>query len=90
VGVTLEEGRTVLERLQERVREFDFPDRSGEPCLEVTVSVGLMSATVPNTYLEPEDLDAYMGHCDRALYLAKSLGNNKLVSDSFCGETAAE
>jgi diguanylate cyclase (GGDEF)-like protein len=67
------EGATILaERLRERVRDTEVPQRDGGT-MGVTISVGV--ATIPDS---AEDLDSLVDGADRALLRAKRAGKNQI------------
>ncbi|MGY6517892.1 MAG: GGDEF domain-containing response regulator [Lysobacteraceae bacterium] len=66
------QARAHMDALRERIAGLEIP--VGEESLSVTVSIGLC----PVLY---EDLHAMLLHADRALYIAKASGRNRVVVD---------
>jgi len=63
----------VAEKIRETVSLFNFRDADGEPRCHITVSVGL--ATFPS---HAWDKDSLLREADRALYVAKNGGKNRV------------
>jgi diguanylate cyclase (GGDEF)-like protein len=70
---TLEEATAIAERIQRRVLRMHFPHGKAQPLGAVTVSIGISAfqqgVDTPETIIEA---------ADRALYLAKSRGKNRI------------
>jgi len=65
----------VCEKLREKIEKYNFPHEKNQPNGNLTVSFGV--ATFPDDALTPEDL---LKKADVALYKAKEMGKNKVVS----------
>lgn len=70
---SLEEGVSIAERIRRRITRVRFPHGKSQPLGSVTVSIGV-SAFSPGL----ETPQAIIEAADRALYLAKSLGKNRV------------
>jgi len=73
----LAEAKVIAERIRRRVERTRFPHSNAQPHGAVTVSIGLCA-------YEPslDTAASIIGAADRALYLAKSHGKNRVVSHS--------
>jgi len=65
----------VCEKLREKIEKHNFPHEKNQPNGDLTVSFGV--ATFPDDALTPEDL---LKKADSALYKAKEMGKNKVIS----------
>ena len=70
---TLEEAAAIAERIKRRVLRMRFPHGKTQPLGAVTVSIGI-SAFHPGV----ETPEAMIEYADRALYLAKHRGKNRV------------
>lgn len=70
----LAEGVQIAERIRRRITRVRFPHGKAQPLGSVTVSIGV-SAFVPEVLDTPEKI---IEAADRALYLAKRLGKNRV------------
>ena len=70
----LAEGVQIAERIRRRITRVRFPHGKSQPLGSVTVSIGV-SAFVPEALDTPEKI---IEAADRALYLAKRLGKNRV------------
>lgn len=70
---SLEEAVTIAERIKRRIERTHFPHGKTQPLGAVTVSIGVSSFS-PNI----ETPEAIIGAADRALYLAKHQGKNRV------------
>ena len=70
----LAEGVQIAERIRRRITRVRFPHGKAQPLGSVTVSIGV-SAFVPNVVDTPEKI---IEAADRALYVAKRLGKNRV------------
>ncbi|HJU53750.1 MAG TPA: diguanylate cyclase [Pyrinomonadaceae bacterium] len=70
----LAEGVQIAERIRRRITRVRFPHGKAQPLGSVTVSIGV-SAFVPEVVDTPEKI---IEAADRALYLAKRLGKNRV------------
>jgi diguanylate cyclase (GGDEF)-like protein len=82
---SLSEGIAIAERIRRRITRVRFPHGKTQPLGSVTVSIGVSSFSpgleTPETIIEA---------ADRALYLAKSRGKNRVEAfDSSAGESNA-
>ncbi len=66
-------GLTVADRIRAAIAAARIEDEAGEPIL-VTVSIGVAA------YFPGEGIDALLGRADAGMYLAKSLGRNRVVT----------
>jgi diguanylate cyclase (GGDEF)-like protein len=82
---TLGEGIAIAERIRRRITRVRFPHGKSQPLGSVTVSIGV-SAFSPGLETPEKIIEA----ADRALYLAKSRGKNRVEAfDSFSEESNA-
>ncbi|HUQ33893.1 MAG TPA: diguanylate cyclase [Pyrinomonadaceae bacterium] len=72
---SLEEGISIAERIRRRITRVRFPHGKSQPLGSVTVSIGV-SAFGPDLETPQTIIEA----ADRALYLAKSRGKNRVES----------
>jgi diguanylate cyclase (GGDEF)-like protein len=72
---SLEEGISIAERIRRRITRVRFPHGKSQPLASVTVSIGV-SAFGPGLETPQTIIEA----ADRALYLAKSRGKNRVES----------
>jgi len=70
-----EDAIKVCEKLREKIEKYKFPYEKNQPNGTLTVSFGI--ATFPDDASTPEDL---LKKADFALYKAKEMGKNKVVS----------
>lgn len=70
-GVDIDEGVKAARRLRRAIQGYDW-DRS-QPGLRVTISCGAAVRRIN------EDLGAWIGRADRAMYVAKRAGRNRVV-----------
>jgi len=70
-----EDAVKVCEKLREKIEKYNFPYEKKQPNGKLTVSFGI--ATFPDDASTPEDL---LKKADSALYKAKEMGKNKVVS----------
>jgi diguanylate cyclase (GGDEF)-like protein len=81
---SLEEGIAIAERIRRRITRVRFPHGKSQPLGSVTVSIGV-SAFSPGL----ETPEAIIESADRALYLAKSRGKNRVEAfDASAGEVS--
>jgi diguanylate cyclase (GGDEF)-like protein len=72
---TLSEAKIIAERIRRRVERTRYPHGGNQPLGAVTVSIGLSS------FIPTQDTSAaIIGAADRALYLAKYRGKNRVES----------
>ncbi len=65
--------RAAAERLREAIRAHDFPNGTHQPLGRVTASLGI--ATYP---ADGRNATEFVKHCDRALYVAKAEGRDRV------------
>ena len=80
---SLEEGISIAERIKRRITRVRFPHGKSQPLGSVTVSIGV-SAFSPSLETPQTIIEA----ADRALYLAKSRGKNRV--EAFAAPVIAE
>ena len=71
----LSEAKVIAERIRRRVERMRFPHGKAQPLGAVTVSIGLSAFDA-----SLDTAASVIGAADRALYLAKSQGKNRVVS----------
>jgi diguanylate cyclase (GGDEF)-like protein len=71
----LAEGTTIAERIKRRIERTRFPNGKSQPLGAVTVSIGVSAISA-----KIETPEAIIGAADRALYLAKHQGKNRVRS----------
>lgn len=71
----LAEGAAIAERIKRRIERTSFPNGKSQPLGAVTVSIGVSAITSGI-----ETPEAIIGAADRALYLAKHQGKNRVRS----------
>lgn len=81
-STSLEGAEQVAERIREQLAEAEVTDSSGQ-VLRVTASFGVA------TYTGNETLEQVVDRADRAMYLAKSGGRNRVVSDALASPRPA-
>jgi diguanylate cyclase (GGDEF)-like protein len=73
---SIEEANIIAQRLRQKIRNTQYPHGGSQPLGAVTVSIGVSSLTKvldsPSTII---------GAADRALYVAKSAGKNRVHLD---------
>jgi diguanylate cyclase (GGDEF)-like protein len=74
-STSLEGAQLVAERIREQLESAKIPDGGGE-LIPVTASFGVA------TYAGSETLEQVIDRADRAMYLAKSGGRNRVVIDT--------
>ncbi|HYG81800.1 MAG TPA: sensor domain-containing diguanylate cyclase, partial [Pyrinomonadaceae bacterium] len=82
----LAEGLQIAERIRRRITRVRFPHGKSQPLGSVTVSIGV-SAFVPEVLDTPEKI---IEAADRALYLAKHRGKNRVETFQPPAETETE
>ena len=82
----LAEGVQIAERIRRRITRVRFPHGKSQPQGSVTVSIGV-SAFVPEVLDTPEKI---IEAADRALYLAKRRGKNRVETFEPTAETETE
>jgi diguanylate cyclase (GGDEF)-like protein len=80
-GRTPEEGLLVAEKTRQLVAEYPFPYGEGQPLGRVSISGGV--ACLPDHATTPEEV---LEAADRALYLAKSAGRNRVECGAAPGK----
>jgi diguanylate cyclase (GGDEF)-like protein len=73
-----EEAMTVAERIRSRIEKETFSPQEGKK-VSITISIGVTE------YCKDEDLSVFIRRADRAMYLSKKDGRNK-VSTLFSGK----
>jgi diguanylate cyclase (GGDEF)-like protein len=73
---SIEEANIIAQRLRQKIRNTQYPHGGSQPLGAVTVSIGISSLT--NVLDSPSTI---IGAADRALYIAKSAGKNRVHLD---------
>jgi diguanylate cyclase (GGDEF)-like protein len=73
---SIDEAEIIAERLRQKVEDTVYPHGRNQPLAAVTVSIGVSSFTK-----SLDTVAAIIGAADRALYVAKSLGKNRVHVD---------
>lgn len=80
--VTVDEARASAERVQEALASYDWDSEVGF-ALQATMSVGI------SHYKEKEDLSEAIARADKALYLSKANGRNRIELEATNADTQA-
>jgi diguanylate cyclase len=73
---TIDEAGFIAERLRQKIKNTEYPFGRNQPLGAVTVSIGVSSFTKVL-----DSASAIVGAADRALYVAKSSGKNRVHLD---------
>jgi diguanylate cyclase (GGDEF)-like protein len=73
---SIEEANIIAQRLRQKIRNTQYPHGSSQPLGAVTVSIGVSSLTKVL-----DNASKIIGAADRALYVAKSAGKNRVHLD---------
>ncbi|NHZ98845.1 diguanylate cyclase [Massilia sp. CCM 8734] len=73
--MTPEHSQVLAEKMRERIADLGIPHIKSEPTGYVTVSIGLATHALAH----PSDIAVLLGEADRALYMAKGAGRNRVV-----------
>jgi diguanylate cyclase (GGDEF)-like protein len=76
--MTAEHSLHLAEKMRERIAAMALPHAKAELTGHVTVSIGLATHALDN----PNDIAVLLGEADRALYMAKNAGRNRVVMHS--------
>jgi diguanylate cyclase (GGDEF)-like protein len=73
--MTAEHSQALAEKMRERIAALRIPHEKAELTGYVTVSIGLATHALEH----PNDIAVLLGEADRALYMAKGAGRNRVV-----------
>lgn len=73
--MTVEHSQALAEKMRERIAGLGIPHAKSELTGYVTVSIGLATHALEH----PSDIAVLLGEADRALYMAKGAGRNRVV-----------
>ncbi|HEX8613216.1 MAG TPA: sensor domain-containing diguanylate cyclase [Telluria sp.] len=73
--MTPEHSQVLAEKMRERIASLGIPHAKSELTGYVTVSIGLATHALAH----PSDIAVLLGEADRALYMAKGAGRNRVV-----------
>ncbi|NHZ36083.1 sensor domain-containing diguanylate cyclase [Massilia sp. CCM 8692] len=73
--MTPEHSQVLAEKMRERIADLGIPHAKAELTGYVTVSIGLATHALEH----PSDIAVLLGEADRALYMAKGAGRNRVV-----------